>query len=102
MQVWKYEFQPSHSTVSVKIPKGAKSLSVQTQGGTVCLWMLVDPDIERESREFACIGTGWDVPERAHYLGTAQQGPFVWHLFEVYSTEKELRAIAGAYLGFQV
>lgn len=77
MKIFKYEV-----SVEIEMPVGATILSVQMQGGTAQLWALVDPYAGTERRRFAVIGTGWDIPDHHVYLGTWQDGPFVWHLFE--------------------
>jgi hypothetical protein len=46
---------------------------------------LVDIDAECEFRNFAIVGTGHDFPEADDftYINTIQDGPFVWHIFEL-------------------
>lgn len=61
-------------------------LSVQFQGGNLCLWVLHDTNEPKVPREFAIYGTGHPVEQAAgDYLGTVQQPsvPLVWHVFEV-------------------
>jgi len=66
------------------MPSGAQPLSFAEQHGVLCLWALVHPTLPREMRSFMLHGTGHDdVQPNEHFIGTAQQGPFVWHLFEV-------------------
>lgn len=69
--------------VRVDMPVGAKPISVQCQDGTVCVWAEVDPKIRSVStHRFYCVGTGYgDVPEDKTFLGTVQQGAFVWHIY---------------------
>ena len=70
------------------MPKGAEILTVQTQNDTPCIWALVDPDSETETRHFEVYGTGHDIHcdmgiERK-YINTfqIQYGLLVFHLFE--------------------
>lgn len=72
-------------TQSVSMPKGAKVLCVQVQNGTICLWARVWTEAEYELRTFLVVGTGNPFPESNRpplYIGTVQQPPFVWHIFE--------------------
>ena len=82
LSIYKYPLSSERCTHS--IPHGARVLSVQTQGEQLCLWALVDTDKVHETRTFRVIGTGWDVAGRFldNFIGTAQQGPYVWHIFE--------------------
>lgn len=83
--IWKYELEPADRQ-QVLMPKGAAILCVQKQSGGLCLWAMVDSQEKTEPREIALFGTGNPIdvhPERLKYIGTAQQGPFVWHVFEI-------------------
>lgn len=82
MRIYKYTIFETMPTV---MPKGAKILSVQVQKSTVTAWALVDPyEKEEEIRHFRCYATGEDFnPENDIYLATVQDGPFVWHVWEL-------------------
>lgn len=82
-QIWKFTLALQESQ-TVPMPKGARILTVQMQGRYPCLWAVVDPGMEREARVFQIIGTGHPTEEAAfkNYVGTWQDGPMVWHLFE--------------------
>ena len=66
----------------VFMPQGAKTLCVQVQDGHICLWcevVSVNPPVPRTVRVF---GTGHPIWTEAHsYIGTVQQGGFVWHIY---------------------
>lgn len=66
-----------------------------------CIWALVNEEAPTEVRRFRLIGTGQDLPDGIirvrgvpipngyikaplvlDYIGTFQEGPFVWHLWE--------------------
>jgi hypothetical protein len=80
--VWKYSI--SHGLNVPMMPRGALPLAFAEQGGSLCLWALVEPAMPKQPRTFMLHGTGHeDIAPNEHYIGTAQQGPFVWHLFEV-------------------
>jgi hypothetical protein len=49
-----------------------------------CIWAKVSPENELEKRQFLVVGTGHTFDDTDMvYIGTYQDGPFVWHLFEV-------------------
>lgn len=80
-RIWKYPVKGTHFALAM--PEGARVLSVQIQHGEPVLWALVDPEGIRRERRFAIVGTGHDFDATAlNYVGTFQEGPFVWHLFE--------------------
>lgn len=87
-RVWKYGLSISGVNV-LRMPDGAEPLSVQMQDGVPCLWALVEDDYEATERTFSFAGTGHAIPATlvTDYIGTIQQGPFVWHLFELTATE---------------
>lgn len=79
--VWKYDVRPGGN--ELLLPFGARVLSFQSQRGSLCFWALVDPKLSRMDRTFHVTGTGHeDINPDWIYHGTAQQEPFVWHLFE--------------------
>ena len=86
--IWKYEIQADEA-LNIQMPVGAEILAVQTQAGTPCIWVLVDPEEkETETRNFCTIGTGHHILEvegkTRVYRGTfqLQGGALVFHLFE--------------------
>ncbi len=69
----------------VKMPHNAKILSVQEQKGKICLWAMIAGGLPSTcERKIFIYGTGHEIkyPERKAYIGTVQQGPLVWHVFE--------------------
>ena len=80
-QIWKYKVENV-----IEMPKGAEILSVQIQNGEMfnaCIWAKVNSENELEKRKFVIIGTGHSFDDtNMKYIGTYQDGPFVWHLFE--------------------
>lgn len=82
-KVYKYKIDLSH-TQSIMLPLGTLFLSVQLQLGCLTMWCLVSPQEKIESQhQIYIFGTGHEVdcPETSIYLGTVQEGNFVWHLF---------------------
>jgi hypothetical protein len=69
----------------VEMPRGAKILSAQMQEEFLCLWALVEITKEKETRTIVIHGTGhpvYNVSDKK-FIGTVQQGPLVWHVFEI-------------------
>jgi hypothetical protein len=73
----------------VAMPKYARILKVGMQNGVPCLWASVDPDAEREQREFSILGTGGIVHDRWEYIGTIFDRPYVWHVYETFGLTME-------------
>ena len=84
MKIYKYMIT-SELYQTVKMPKQAKILTVQMQREDPYIWAIVDPDLPKEDRHFKVHGTGhrFNMEQNEEYIGTWQDGPFVWHLFEV-------------------
>jgi hypothetical protein len=85
LTVHKYPFTVD-DRVSIAMPQGAMILRVECQGGTPCVWALVDPEAPSEMRRFHVFGTGHPIDLETRKVGehvaTFQQGPFVWHVFK--------------------
>jgi hypothetical protein len=80
--IWKFEISPD---AAVSMPKDAKILTIQTQGGGIFIWALVDTDAAKESRSIRIYGTGHELPaDPGKYIGTFQManGSLVFHAFE--------------------
>ncbi len=83
--IWKYELKPTDDQ-NIEMPDGAEILTMQCQGETPCLWVLVDPTKRKKIRRFEIFGTGhtMDVLSVSTYVGTYQlkDGQLVFHVFE--------------------
>ncbi len=82
--IWKFLLEVT-DTQDVKMPRGARILTVDVQHGTPCLWALVDGEQPRESRHIQMYGTGHSFdPVPSDYIGTFQLsgGSLVFHVFE--------------------
>lgn len=102
--IFKYKLKIGNGVAqTVMMPEGAAILSVQFVGppqvaasgavqpsilGEVCVYALVDDQELQRPHAFYVFGTGRALPDDFdicridhRYLGTAQQGPFVWHVF---------------------
>jgi len=86
LTIFKYPLEKS-DTNYIQLHKGSRVLAFQDQGFTLCMWVYCDPSLEMELRRFRIYGTGWQMEsleqQPMRYIGTAQQGPMVWHLFEL-------------------
>lgn len=80
--------EPEHpGGAKIQMPKFSAVVSVGLDPqGVFCIWAEVDPDAiyGYDEREFVIAGTGHFVPEGGAHIGQVVQGPFVWHLYEVF------------------
>jgi len=81
--IWKFPLRIDDRQI-VRMPRDAVILSCQFQDGILCLWAEVDPLNSRTDRTFAVVGTGHPYDFYGTFIATAQQPPFVWHVFEVF------------------
>ncbi len=82
-QIWKYPVVGPQ--FMLRMPDGARVLSIQNQQGSPQMWVLVDPDSPGVHREFLFYGTGHTMPDDpGEFIGTFQvaDGDLVFHLFE--------------------
>lgn len=88
--IYKYRISVT-DIVNLQMNEGAVPLSVQLQDGIPTLWAMVDLDKPIVERKFRIFGTGNLIPSDfdGKYIGTFQQDPFVWHLFDLTKTEEE-------------
>lgn len=87
MEIWKFKLDNK-----IVMPVNAVILYIQFQHIHPCIWALVDPKAEKETREFRIYGTGQMIEEfdkadeiiRA-YIGTytEHKGTLVWHVIEL-------------------
>ena len=72
------------TTLTMRAGATIRAVGVQ-QPGEICLWAEVPFDSPLEPRTFRVVPTGGDLPDVGNYIGTAFDGPFVWHVYEVAS-----------------
>lgn len=85
-RIYKYPLRLD-SEQTVVMPQGAHILGVQNQAGALTMWALVQVEAPDVKREICVFGTGHEVPATVRavalsYVGTVQQGPFIWHVFD--------------------
>ena len=84
-QVWKF---PINDADFIEVPEGGRVVHValQEHSKQICVWIEVDPSTtEIRQRRFRVYGTGWDVPDDAHHVGSilVSGGALVWHVYEL-------------------
>jgi len=80
--IWKHELIITDSQ-GVYVPLGARFLAVGNQSGKLMLWFSHTNQRGREDRFIRIVGTGNGFESNnLIYIGTAQVGDFVWHVFE--------------------
>lgn len=93
--IWKFELDIT-DVQRVSLPVGAELLHVGSQRMEVqepmrvgvwdalVMWASVDPARPKVDRLIGVVGTGNPAPEpdEAIYVGSAQCGPFVWHVYD--------------------
>lgn len=81
--IWKFPLELV-DTQTVRMPFGAKILSVQAQYNVPTLWALVEESNMPEAVEVYIVGTGNPCHVSAdRFVGTVQthHGSLVWHVF---------------------
>ena len=87
LTIWKFQFLPN-DRITIEMPVAAKILSLQVQNDIPCIWAVVDPKAQIETRTFIMFGTGHqinvDLQQRYNFIGSFQMmnGHLVFHLFE--------------------
>ncbi len=87
MAIWKYRIPYVFGTENkVIMPKDSLVVHVGSQQNDVFVWAIIQPDKPGEERFFHLYSTGEEIVEekgkRQIYVGTAQVGDYVWHVFE--------------------
>lgn len=85
MTIWKFNLEITDKQ-TIRMPNGARILSIQEQNGELCVWAVVDPDEEYVPRKFRIFGEGhtFDLDAAdAKFIGTVQCDRLVWHIFAI-------------------
>lgn len=85
MTIFKYPLAVI-DTQQLLLPPFSEILSAQLQGGRLTMWAMVNNEPPTEPRVIVIFGTGHAIPYRPSslvFIDTVQQGPLVWHIFEL-------------------
>ncbi len=81
--IWKYQLDPTEKHQDIQMPRNSSILDVQVQDGELVFWALVYTQTPMKEHQFLLVDTGEEMPEGpSTYIGTVQDGPTVYHLFE--------------------
>lgn len=78
--IWKFPLDIADEQ-HIKAPGVFTGRHVAMQNGQLCLWGEVMPETNMCAIEVFVRGTGHPIPKGAQYIGSAFDGPFVWHVF---------------------
>jgi hypothetical protein len=81
VRIFKYPLRMG--LTEVQMPVGARFLAFGMQREDPVLWAEVEPGEPTVTRTFDIYPTGFTVPKGWEWRGTVQDGPFVWHLYEL-------------------
>lgn len=87
--VYKYSFGDygdygaRNPLATFSMPLAAIPYRVGLQNGNICLWAEVNTDEITLQRSFLIIGTGHVIPDDWRYIGSCDDGFFVWHVGEL-------------------
>lgn len=79
-KIFKYPLEIKNQQ-EISMPFGAVILTVQLQHDEICIWAKVNPANSPENVTVYVVGTGHEIPDGTAYIGSVQQGPWVWHIF---------------------
>lgn len=89
-----HKYTISQGNFKVRLPLGAKIISVHTQDNVICIWAEVETLASTtEERSFEVFGTGHRMPETQYgqhrtFLGTVFFPELVFHVYELITEEK--------------
>lgn len=66
----------------VEMPADARIILVDRQHGVPTLWAEVGLDHDMERRLFVLYGTGQKIDDNDVWVGSFQDPPYVWHVYE--------------------
>ena len=82
-RIYKYALRITDEQ-ALMLPRGAVPLATDMQRDVLCLWVMVDTEQPAVMRRVFVAGTGNPLPDEivaTRYVGSTQDGPFVWHVF---------------------
>ena len=99
--IYKYEVTADgNGECTIALPRAHRIIEVASKYGNLFFWAIVDTDREKVDVRFVVYGTGWPIADTdlmfGLYLGTAHDGVYVWHLFEIQDLgTTQARAVLG-------
>lgn len=82
-QIWKFDLR--HGAQHITAPGLGQAVFFARQDDCLRVWCEVRPGQPEHTFIMDVIGTGHQVPRDARHVGSIQDGPFVWHLFQAAS-----------------
>jgi hypothetical protein len=80
--IWKFPIAIKQSPIEIILPVIFKMLTVQKQDQQFMLWAEVEIEMYQEPIQVYVIGTGQVLPPwPVIYIGTVQDGGYVWHFY---------------------
>jgi hypothetical protein len=80
-RIWKFKLKRTDRQ-TVQLPADYSVLSVgKDPNGDLCIWVAVNHESPARGVEFCVVGTGNSLPHVGDFIGTVNDGPFVWHVF---------------------
>lgn len=82
--IYKYQLEITDFQ-DISMPECSHIIHVAEQDGKLCLWALVDNEVNSMKRRIQIVGTGNPMPYDARvvrHIGSVIMSPFVWHVFE--------------------
>lgn len=82
--IWKFPLRLTDGWQLISMPHDCVMRRFAMQSGVPCLWAEVTADASRVANRFAIVGTGHQLPDdpARRYVGSCEDGPFVWHLYQ--------------------
>jgi len=83
--VHKFQFTSLSQPLQVLVSREAKVVLVDVQAGVPTVWVddRWDESLKQYRWDFMAIGTGHPIPDNAEHVGSYQQGPYVWHIYQL-------------------
>lgn len=78
-----HKFAVIDGSLIVDVPATAKVVRFATQGLSLFAWLELDPDAPKVHRVFRVVGTGHAIDAEELHVGSCEDGPFIWHLYEL-------------------
>lgn len=90
MVIFKYQLDLVPEQI-IKVGFPFKYLTMQWQRDRLCVWALCNENGSGSNRKIIMRGTGhsFEGAVKEDYIGTIQEGVFVWHFFDAGETERK-------------